>query len=174
MKALLIAIISFIAVGCSMQPTVIMNQPMIISFVKQDSNKEVSLQTGVLKTRGVIIENWPFQQSRCNQCSSTEKVYFTPRGPEKRISIYDNSNKMIAFAIESRSTHTKLNQFSFEFAKDNSIKVCHIDKCEYIDKNRQLELSNCTIILTDYQYMPAIENIADSGKQVFQLAGFCK
>lgn len=174
MQALLLIIVSIIIAGCCTQPAMMTNQKMTISFIENESETEAILQTNFLETDGAIVKNWPFQQRECNQCSSIEKEYFTPKGPEKRVTVYDKNKNIVAFAIESRTTVTKLDGFTFKFSEKGGIEVCDAKECNRIGKYEEMQLSNCTIVLTDFQYIAPRQNIADSGKQLFQAAALCK
>ena len=171
---LIVVMLSFITIGCGTQSIEPLSQKMKISFIKQEPEKAISLQRGLLRTRSATVENWPFEKYRCDQCTSTETNHFTPKGPEKRISIYNKNKDLIAFVIESRSSVAKLNAFTFKFSEGGHIEICSTEECENIYENKKHSLSSCTIILTDYQYTAARKNIADSGNQMFQVAGLCQ
>lgn len=173
MKALFIAILAFITLGCSMQPKVVAAEKMNIDFIKPATKTGISINKGLLKTNKVTVKNWPFPEVPCAECTAIETSYFTPKGPEKRVAIYDENKNLTAFAIESRLDSAKFNDFTFEFSTENSIKICNTAECKNIKTYKKQPLSNCTVMLTDYQYTAARQNIADSGKQVFQVAGSC-
>lgn len=173
MKTLLIVILSFITLGCSMQPKVISVQKMEISFIKQEAENGITIKKGLLKTNTVIVKNWPFQGTHCDQCTSIETNYFTPKGPEKRVKIYDKNKSLIAFSIESHSKTVRLNDFTFDFSEDKRIEVCNLENCKSIQPFEERSLSNCVMMLTDYHYTAARKGIADSGRKIFQIAAAC-
>jgi hypothetical protein len=173
MKVLLIATLAFITLGCSMQPKAISVQKMEISFIKQEAENGITIKKGLLKTNTVIVKNWPFQGTHCDQCTSIETNYFTPKGPEKRVEIYGKNKSLIAFSIESRSKTVKFNDFTVYFSEDKSIEVCNLEDCKSIQKFEELSLSNCVVMLTDYHYTAARKGIADSGRKIFQIAASC-
>lgn len=174
MKIILLTITALIFSGCSTQSTSATNQIMIFSFIKENNVTMISSNKGLLKTNTAIIKNWPFEDLFCDNCSSTEKEFFTPSGPEKRVTIYDKEDKLIALAIESHLKNIKINDFNFFHTKDNIIKVCNKEKCINIKPYEEVTLSNCNIVLTNYIYTSAKKGIADSEQQVFQAAIFCK
>ena len=173
MKLLLLVIISFSIMGCCSQNSITPTQGMKINFIEKTINNKISLNESVLQTNNAIVENWPFKEPFCEKCSSKEKIYFTPKGPEKRVSVYDN-NSLIAFALESHSSIVKFNDFTFSSSENGSLKICDAEKCETLKKLKKYKLSNCTIILTDYQYSATTKGIADSNQLMFKIAGVCQ
>lgn len=174
MKLVLITISALIIIGCSTQLSSDTNQTMTISFIKENTETTISSNEALLKTKYAIVKNWPFEEMICDDYSSKEKEFFTPLGPEKRVSVYDKENNLIAFAIESHSKNIHYNNFKFFHAEENIFKICSNIKCVNMNQGTETTLSNCNIILTNYEHIAARIGIADSGQQTFQVAAFCK
>jgi hypothetical protein len=151
MRIIIVIFISLLLLGCTSQPN---------DAIEEAPATEVS------------ILNWPFPAIHCTQCDSRKMQRFTPRGPEKYLSIY-NHNTLIAFTIESRIAKMSYEGFNFEFLAEGIVDLCLKDQCKPLNLNQTVTLSECTFILTDHQFTASRKNIADSGSQLFRVAAQC-